>query len=70
MKQFIYETSVYCGRMKEWCVLNLNSGTVYSKGYATKEESDKTIEDGVERSGMIVKKIELFDLHKTPLYCM
>jgi len=55
----IWETVVYCGRLKEWRILNLLSGTVYSNHYNTREEAYAAIEDGTERDGKIVKRVTL-----------
>lgn len=60
--KFIYEMPVYCGRQKEWRILNLNTGTVYSNSYETEEEAINSIKIGEERAGSKVVALELFDV--------
>ncbi len=61
---FIYETLVYCGRLKVWRILNLNSATVYSMEYETEELARADIKDGEKRGDRIVKYINLFELRE------
>lgn len=59
----IIETAVYDGRLKEWRVLNLYSGSVYSMRFDTQEEALASIEDGAERlPGEFVKRMKLDDV--------
>lgn len=46
---FIYEVPVYDGAKKVWRVLNVNSGTIYSKEFETAEEAYDSINDGEKR---------------------
>jgi hypothetical protein len=55
----IYEVPVYCGRLKEWRVLNINTGTVYSCAFKTEEKAFRSIQDGGERGGKIVRRLAL-----------
>lgn len=60
--EFIYETIVYCGRLKMFRILNLNSGTIYSMEYETEGEARNNIIDGEIRLGKPVKFIALSTL--------
>jgi hypothetical protein len=60
--QFLYETVVYCGRLKEWRILNLLSGTVYSSHYNDREAAYAAIDDGAVRNGMTVKRVTLEEI--------
>ena len=51
--------AVYCGSMKEWRILNINTGTVYSSNFPTKEAAEAAIEDGQIRGGLTVKRVTL-----------
>jgi len=58
----IYETAVYCGRLKEWRVLNLNTDTIYTRGYDSEELALDSIDSGEIRSGKIVKRLSLREI--------
>ncbi len=60
----IYETATYCGRLKEWRILNINTGTVYSSHFNTEEGAYHAIEDGVERAGAVVKRVKREEIIK------
>ena len=62
LANYIYETAVYCGSQKEWRILNLNSGTIYSMAYESEELALNAIEDGEKRAGHIVKRISLQEI--------
>lgn len=62
--KFIYEMPVYCGRQKEWRVLNLNTGTVYSISYETEEEAANSIKNGEKRGDHSVFALGLFEVRK------
>lgn len=55
----IIETVVYCGRLKVFRVLNLNTGTVYSVDYDTHLLAQDSIEHGSIRDGQVVKYVSL-----------
>lgn len=55
----IFETAVYCGRLKEWRILNLNTATVYSGKYESEAEAMADIKDGEVRGDRTVKKVWL-----------
>lgn len=59
MERYIYEMAVYCGAMKVWRVLNLNTGTIYSVDHETRELAEASIEDGKPRAGLTVKRVTL-----------
>jgi hypothetical protein len=62
--EFIFETAVYCGNMKEWRILNFTSGTVYSMAYLTEQEALDNIEHNTNhRGGKIVKRITLKEIN-------
>lgn len=61
----IYECPVYDGRTKEWRILNLNSGTVYSSEFNTEEEASLAINEGVfrsKKSAQVVQKTTIKEL--------
>lgn len=64
MKEPIYEVAVYCGRLKEWRVLNLTTGTVYSLEHSSLEEANAGIEDGEIRVGRVVKRVTLAEIRE------
>ena len=55
----IYEMPVYCGRLKEWRILNLNTGTIYSMSYETEENAKKDISVGEIRGNRPVVAVSL-----------
>jgi hypothetical protein len=59
---FIYETVVYCGRMKHFRILNINTGTVYASDFPTRKEAEDAIEDGKERAGCIVYRVTMTNI--------
>lgn len=56
---YIYEAPVYCGAMKVFRVLNINTGTVYSSNYESLEDAINSIENGEKRAGKIVEGVTL-----------
>ena len=60
----IFETAVYCCRLKEWRILNVNTATVYSGKYESEGEALADIEDGEQRAGKTVKRVPLKGLHE------
>lgn len=64
MNKFIYEMPVYCGKQKEWRILNLNTGTVYSCAYETEEAAANSIENGKQRCGSLVVALEVFEVRR------
>jgi hypothetical protein len=64
MIPYIYECPVYCGRLKEWRVLNLSTGTVYTTAYENFEEASDSIENGKKRAGKTVKRVTVPALAK------
>lgn len=65
LDKFIYETAVYHGALKQWHILNLDSGTFYGTGYDSVEEAFRNIEEGAERGGKIVKAIGIFEVRQS-----
>lgn len=59
---YIYETVVYCGRLKEWRIWNITTATVYSSSFETQEAAYEAIEDGVVRAGAVVKRVRREDI--------
>ncbi len=57
--KFIYETAIYDGRMKNWRVLNLNTGTFYTQEYDERGKAESSIEDGEKRGEYTVKAVPL-----------
>lgn len=57
MKGVIYETTVYDGSSKEWRILNINSGTVYSMRYDSEEEASAAIKHEQVRGDRLVKRV-------------
>ena len=55
----IYEMPVYCGKLKEWRILNLLTGTVYSSDFPSEDAAFNAIEDGQVRAEYTVKAIRL-----------
>ena len=45
--------------MKDWRILNLNTGTFYSMHFVTREEADAAISEGEVRGDLSVKRISL-----------
>ena len=66
--RFIYEMPVYCGAMKVWRILNLNTGTVYSMDYETLEACKKEIKVGEVRGGAVVKMVDVHDVARVLHY--
>lgn len=62
MKRIIYEMPVYCGRLKEWRVLNLTTGTVYSNAYESESEAASKIQHLEARGDATVQRVTLFDV--------
>lgn len=60
--EFIYETAVYDGRTKEWRILNLSTGTVYSGSFDDRNKALAAIEDGASRADKVVKRITLEEI--------
>ena len=50
---------VYCGALKVWRVLNLNTGTVYSMHFNSEKEAIASIQEGEIRAGATVKKVSI-----------
>jgi hypothetical protein len=55
----IYETVVYCGRMKEYRILNLTTGSIYSMSYEDSGSAFKDINDEEMRFGKRVTRLRL-----------
>lgn len=53
----ILEMAVYCGRLKVWRILNINTGTIYSVDYPEKEQAEAAIEHGTLRSDAVVVRV-------------
>lgn len=62
MKRFVYEMAVYCGAMKVWRVLNINTGTIYSTNFETMRLAEDSIKEGEVRGSWTVKKVTLMDV--------
>jgi hypothetical protein len=60
--KFIFEMAIYCGRMKEWRILNITTGSVYSMSYDTEADASKNIEDGKVRAGCRVVRVTRADV--------
>ena len=58
----IHETPVYCGAMKVWRILNVNSGTLYSMEYDTEEQALNGIKAGEVRNNKTVKLWSILDV--------
>lgn len=54
---YIYEMPVYDGRIKDWRILNITTGTVYSSSFPTHDAAYFAIEADAERAGAIVQRI-------------
>lgn len=63
--KIIYECPVYCGRLKEWRVLNVNAGTVYTRGFETFKEASNSIDTIHKRNGWTVKRVTATQIGKT-----
>lgn len=57
--EYIYEVPIYDGALKNWRILNLNTGTFYSMKYATQNEAVADIEHLTERAGTTVRRVFL-----------
>ncbi len=55
--KYIYETVIYDGALKNWRVLNLNTGTFYSLSYEDEEQAIHSIKNGEKRAGATVQYI-------------
>lgn len=55
----IHEVPVYDGRLKEWRVLNVTTGTVYSGAHDSEEAASQSIKDGEVRGDSTVKRHSL-----------
>jgi hypothetical protein len=58
----IFEMVVYCGALKEWRILNITTGSLYSMSYGSQEEAEAGIKSGENRANKgekpeIVKRI-------------
>jgi hypothetical protein len=64
----IFETVVYDGRLKEWRIWNICTGSVYSSDFQSEQLAYNAIEHGTERDGKIVVRVtqeEILDLLKS-----
>ena len=52
--KLIREVPVYDGRYKQWRVLNLSTGTIYSMFYETEDDARHSIEHGEKRGDALV----------------
>ena len=59
--QYIYEMAIYDGGLKDWRILNLNSGSFYCTKYKSQQEAEANIKEGELRGGKAVKKITRLD---------
>lgn len=64
MKNFIYEIIVFDGQTKDWRVLNLNTGTIYTTGHKSYELALSAIRINEKRGDFIVKHVKLCDIEK------
>lgn len=55
--RYIYELPVYDGALKNWRILNLNTGTFYSMSYPSEAQAGAEIKDGAMRGHQTVKRI-------------
>lgn len=58
----IFEMVVYCGALKEWRILNITTGSLYSMSYETQAEAEAGIKSGENRANegekpKIVKRV-------------
>lgn len=58
----IYETVIYDGALKNYRVLNLNTGTFYSMSFDSFEIANQAIKNGETRAGQTVKRTELREI--------
>jgi hypothetical protein len=58
IEKIIYEMPIFCGRLKEWRVLNLNTGTVYPSSFEFYQQAADSIEDRKVRGEYLVQKVE------------
>ena len=68
--EWIYEVPIFDGALKNWRVLNLNTGTFYFLNYDSEEDAASSIEDGEIRLGRVVKRLsreEILDYLDTVL---
>jgi hypothetical protein len=56
----IYETAIYCD--KEWRILNLNTGTIYSQLFETEQQALNNIRHNEKRDDHYVFRISLRDI--------
>lgn len=61
-KRHVFEVTVYDGRLKEWRVLNLKTGTIYSIPFESEGKADASIEHGQERAGCVVVRTTLEEI--------
>ena len=59
MKKTIIEMPVFDGRLKEWRILNLNTGTVYSMAFKTEVDASRGIQ--------LAERADKYNLFKTSL---
>jgi hypothetical protein len=62
--KFIYETAIYDGRDKNWRILNLSTGSVYSSSFPNEQDALDAIEDGENRDGHIVWRVTIAAIRK------
>jgi hypothetical protein len=62
--KYIWEMPVYCGRLKEWRILNITTGSVYSGSHASQESASEAIEDGTIRAGAMVRRVSLREIQQ------
>lgn len=62
--KFIYEMPVFDGGTKVWKILNLTTGSIYSKDYKTEQLASDAIEHGQNRANATVCRIDLRELSR------
>lgn len=62
MLGYIYEMPVYDGRLKEWRVLNILTGSIYSGHYDNMNDAYKSINEGELRTNRLVKAVTLAEV--------
>jgi hypothetical protein len=58
-RKMILETVVRDGRTKEYRILNLTTGTVYSSSFESRQLAEDAVEHGTKRNNELVKYVSI-----------